>query len=339
MFAPIKRLTFISIILSGLNLLPFRHFLFEINSSLGAYYLLVHSLSLIWLLLFFRQYSRCVLFSFTPALIGLISYYLQFTLSFLLPVTPGSNFSNDSGDRVSIYFANVCKKLGDSQKLDQQIADLNPDIVALVETDQQWIDRLPILEQYPHSINIPRPDLFGMALFSKLPFARPGLQTVGEDLPPVIIAPLKLLSGEEVLLFVLHAMPPVSDENYEKSWILLRRVAGIVRGDAREKIIVGDFNSTPFGRLYRGLRDNKLLPASAGSGLQRTWLVQNPLIRLKIDHMLLSRGLKVEHFEVQESIDSDHFPLFSRIWLPQSESRSSQFPPRSRTGELASGTG
>jgi endonuclease/exonuclease/phosphatase (EEP) superfamily protein YafD len=77
-------------------------------------------------------------------------------------------------------------------------------------------------------------------------------------------------------------------------------------------VIMGDFNSTPWGRAYSfvpGLRagDSRFegtFPAGAG------WF------GLPIDHIKFGGGLVLTDFRLGESVGSDHLPLLATFALP-----------------------
>ena len=76
------------------------------------------------------------------------------------------------------------------------------------------------------------------------------------------------------------------------------------------KILLGDLNITPwsyfFGRL---LRTANLRDPSVGIGFKTTWPVGQILLRIPIDHCLVSPEIAVEDRRVGTDVGSDHFPL------------------------------
>lgn len=304
------RLTILSILLSCCNFLPFRHFLLEVNSSLGAYYLTVHLLSLLWFIVFRKQYSGSFFRLACLLLVFLITNYALVVTAYWKTPTPKTRASDFS--ELSIYYSNVNKNTGDPHRLNKDIVQQSPDLVALLEVDEEWLSHLSVLKDYPYSVVVPRIDLFGVALYSKIPFVDGVVDSVGSDMPPVIIAPLQTAVGEMLVLLV-HAIPPLSTENFEHSWILMRRLQTLLRFEKRPILVVGDFNSTPFGRLFRGFRKSGYVPAELGFGISRTWNAHSPFLRLKLDHMLTRGTIEIADFQVMEKIGSDHFPLFGRF--------------------------
>jgi endonuclease/exonuclease/phosphatase (EEP) superfamily protein YafD len=79
-------------------------------------------------------------------------------------------------------------------------------------------------------------------------------------------------------------------------------------------IAAGDFNFTVYSPAYaRMLRESGLADAFAGRGWQPTWMAGFWPLALRIDHVLASRSLCVEHAEVGPDVGSDHRPLLVRL--------------------------
>lgn len=117
---------------------------------------------------------------------------------------------------------------------------------------------------------------------------------------------------EDVQLVTTH--PPSPGAPGER-WDRDRQLASIKEGLNADApfIIVGDFNTTPWGHAYGGVpgtragdpRFDGTFPAFAG------------VLGLPIDHIRFGGGLTLTDYRGGPDIGSDHLPLFATFALPQ----------------------
>ncbi len=98
-------------------------------------------------------------------------------------------------------------------------------------------------------------------------------------------------------------------------WVQVTTFADYVSTIPKPRLVVGDFNATPYSRMVRAF--------SAQSGLTRrtsipTWPLNNlRLPQLAIDHMFADRELLFpDRVQVGEAAGSDHLPIVARILVP-----------------------
>ena len=206
-------------------------------------------------------------------------------------------------------FAEVLKYVGDQQA----------DVVFLMEVSHEWVDQLkPLQEAYPHRMIEPREDNFGLAVFSKHPFAQEETFRFGVfDIPAASFQ--IVVGGTTFHLVGAHPLPPINGQNFrERNSELLRLGRQLAKAAPAPAIFMGDFNLTPFSPVYRellavsGLRDSSL-----GLGLRPTWISHNPLFAIPIDHILISENLAVAERKIGPSLGSDHNPLILSVALRQ----------------------
>jgi endonuclease/exonuclease/phosphatase (EEP) superfamily protein YafD len=82
--------------------------------------------------------------------------------------------------------------------------------------------------------------------------------------------------------------------------------------------VVGDFNMTPWSPYFPEiLRVSGLKNSLVGAGFQPSWPSWLPaLLRIPIDHALVSEEFEVVERKVGPHIGSDHRPLIIKIALP-----------------------
>jgi endonuclease/exonuclease/phosphatase (EEP) superfamily protein YafD len=89
-------------------------------------------------------------------------------------------------------------------------------------------------------------------------------------------------------------------------------LAGHVESCKYKVIVAGDFNDTPisytYNRLMRSLEDSF---QDAGNGIGSTY--RGPLLGLRIDYVLHSKGLHANSYLISEAGASDHRPVIVKF--------------------------
>lgn len=149
----------------------------------------------------------------------------------------------------------------------------------------------------------------------------PELLTVpaGIDLAGI---PISLsVEGVMVNLLAVHPAAPRSaatastrDQEFAAIVSFLEKQMGLA-------IIVGDFNATPWSRVFRNLQQQTGLQNSqAGFGIQTTWPSYpgspfNSLLRIPIDHCLHSPAIQTVDRRVLPHRGSNHNPILIRLGI------------------------
>jgi endonuclease/exonuclease/phosphatase (EEP) superfamily protein YafD len=185
----------------------------------------------------------------------------------------------------------------------------DPDLVALIETDPQWIDALAPLEStHPHLAQHPASHNFGMALYSKFPIIRyrrpmptPGLPLLVVDLDH---------HGSLLTVVVAHPAPPLNHDSHRARDHYFAEAAKHINQTRAPAILMGDFNATPWSPVFADLINNTGLQDSGkGRGFQSTWKRFNPLFTIPIDHVLHTDALEPVHRFIGPACGSDHSPV------------------------------
>jgi endonuclease/exonuclease/phosphatase (EEP) superfamily protein YafD len=234
----------------------------------------------------------------------------------MLPVLlPSDSASLANASQLRVMQLNVHTSNRNHQAVIKTILDENPDIVGLIEVNQRWLSALaPLHHRYPYRIEDPREDNFGIALFSRLPIENLRLRPLDGET-------VQMISGEfflgqvPVTVAVAHLLPPMGPRYSARRNRQFLRMAELLRQpDDREIILLGDLNSSPWSPFFRGLELSAGINNGAqGFGLQLTWPVSMPLLRIPIDHCLLSSGLRATGFKVGPPVGSDHLPILVEI--------------------------
>ncbi len=190
----------------------------------------------------------------------------------------------------------------------QEVERLDADIVTLVEiSDMKKQKLLPKLKNaYPYQFDCPPDHYCEQVIVSKIPFEG----AVGQEIwdgPPFVSARLGgVYSG--ITVFGLHTTRfPHSRAQLKQ----IRAFTKLLENTPGEKIIMGDFNATPFSRVLSTLEE--------GAGLNRitdlpTWPAQWQFPQLAIDHIFVSQGFRVVGNEqIGNNAGSDHYPILMTL--------------------------
>ena len=85
--------------------------------------------------------------------------------------------------------------------------------------------------------------------------------------------------------------------------------------DRSSIILAGDMNLTSYTRQFRKLkRKLKLVDSRKGFQRQASWPTLLPaILRIPIDHVLVSKDIEVVERSLGPAIGSDHLPVFIRL--------------------------
>jgi endonuclease/exonuclease/phosphatase (EEP) superfamily protein YafD len=217
-----------------------------------------------------------------------------------------------------LLLANVLRRNHSYHLMLELIRVSQPNIIALVEPDQPWIDAMAsIKEQYPFQHVAPQDDNYGLALFSQHPLENQVVHILTGKGAPTLSAEV-CLDSQTVCVLVTHPPPPKNSADMIWRERQIERLSGLVNDQEIPVIVCGDFNITPWSLSYRMMeREGKLVDSSRGFGFQPTWPVNRPWLRVPIDHCLVSAGIQVVQRKVGPQIGSDHLPLVVDFRLSQ----------------------
>lgn len=255
-------------------------------------------------------------------LVWQLCWVLPYTL--IWPNEVKSAQVNDPARQLSIITSNVLKTNRNSAALIALVKTHQPDILVTLESDLWWQSKLEVLEaDMPYSVKCPLDNLYGMHVYSKLPFSQEEICYLVEQNIPSIHMHLELRTGDTVRMHFVHPAPPSPTENTESAErdAELITIARSVAETAQPVIVTGDLNDVAWSsttRLFRKI--SGLLDPRVGRGMFNTFHVKLPFLRWPLDHLFHSAHFTVKHIQRLPSIGSDHFPLFTVLLYEPSES-------------------
>lgn len=229
----------------------------------------------------------------------------------------------DSDNQLSIITANVLMHNRDAQALISLVEQQQPDILVTLETNTWWEEQLSVLHsQLPFSVKCPLENLYGMHVFSRIPFSEQEICFLVEEQVPSIHVSINLRCGDKVRLHFVHPAPPSPTENTESTErdaeliTLARRI-----GETTSPVVVtGDLNDVAWSKTTRLFRKiSGLLDPRVGRGMFNTFHASFPFLRWPLDHLFHSAHFRLKHIQRLPSIGSDHFALYTvLVYAPES---------------------
>ena len=213
--------------------------------------------------------------------------------------------------RIGLFVANVLAGTRDAAPLLALIERIQPDLVLLVETEAWWHARLdPLRQAYPHRVERPRENGYGMHLYSRLPLVDTQVRHLVDDDVQSIKTGVVLPSGTRVDLYGLHPKPPPLEDTEQRDAELIL-VAAEIRAEGPPAIVAGDLNDVGWSRTTRRFQAvSGMLDPRIGRGPYATFNADWPLLRWPLDHVFFEESFWLRELAVLPDIGSDHFPLY-----------------------------
>jgi len=237
-------------------------------------------------------------------------------LALIVPFYLTTPSPDAAGPRVRAVSMNLSTENHEYGKAVQCVRSYDPDFLAVSELNAAWSAHLcQQLTDYSHVVVRPRPDEFGIGLFSKIPIEEAAIVDLGKLGYPAIRASL-MFGGHRLTVFAVHPPPPLFHDFRQERFRQMKELARRVQ-PARHVVVLGDLNCTPWSPMFRGLLiESWLLDGRTGFGILPTWPTSLPWLFIPVDHCLVSWDLLVTKLETGPNIGSDHYPLMVELQFP-----------------------
>lgn len=246
---------------------------------------------------------------FTAALMALHGWLLWPYLA-----TPPRSWHHEDAALQTVRLRVVTLNLWASNTQYQRVVEFlrksSADIVVLEEIDPVWVPHLePLQVDWPHHSSLTWEGRYGMAIFSRWPIARPHNEFLSDGVP--VITARTLVNDVPLAIFGVHLSHPLSRAGYRQQAQELVALPKILKDKSLDRIVLGDFNSTPWNPAFfdflsqAGLSESRL-----GFGVQPSWPSSLPVaLRIPIDHCLVSKNVRVVRHKIGPPVGSDHLPV------------------------------
>jgi endonuclease/exonuclease/phosphatase (EEP) superfamily protein YafD len=223
-------------------------------------------------------------------------------------------------ERVRIFEFNTAGN-GDILKNWLPIHQKDYDLVVLLEVHAGFQELLEKLKsEYPYQMVHPESSPFGMAVLSRWEIVDTKEFETEGGLYPQYVLQVKRPTGDEFLLFTLHAPPPFAPQLAEAHDAIFGELAEKLHQRKLPAVVVGDLNTTASSRPYSKLiKDTNLRDTAGISPWANTWPAGfvnfASLLGIRIDHCLVTNSFSIVERERLMDLGSDHLPIKCVIQL------------------------
>ncbi len=218
---------------------------------------------------------------------------------------------------ISAFSLNVLQTNRDYRRTIDLIDREDPDIVLLLETDEQWEAALkPVIDRYPHRQSAPLDNLYGLIFLSRLPVEDSEITWLIDTETPSVFATISTGAGAKFRYIGLHPRPPQPGENTEKRDAEIAIAARHAKLTELPVLAMGDFNDVAWSRTSQMFkRIGGYLDPRIGRGLYATFPANLPGLRWPLDHLFMSPDFTLVDMKVLENVGSDHLPVSATVCL------------------------
>jgi endonuclease/exonuclease/phosphatase (EEP) superfamily protein YafD len=192
------------------------------------------------------------------------------------------------------------------------------DVLVFQEVDEAWVAALDELKaEYPYTVSEPQEDCTGLAVFSRLALSDTEVVSPGGTGRATVVLHLSV-GGRPVSIVATHPSNPGGPAALARRNAQLDGVGAFARGLEGPVILIGDLNVTMWSPCYRRFRERAgLTNARHGFGVLPSWPAFLPaILRIPIDHCLVSDDVVVTDCRLGPRVGSDHLPLLVDVSLP-----------------------
>jgi len=280
---------------------------------------------------FQMQYATCALLALLVMLLArrwwwglLAAVLLVFCAARIAPMyVPGPVYAHGEQRDLRLLLMNIQR---DNRRFDlirETVVSYDPDIIIVQELASQAMRELHALtSEHRYRLIRTREDHFGIGLMSRVPLTRTEIVEVGPSGVPSLHVGLEL-KGESIELLTTHPLPPIPVSNTPSRNAQLTDVGRRMQKMMKRSpaILIGDLNVTPWSPNWdRLFGDQPFHNARRGFGVLPTWSMHHPFVlRIAIDHCLVSEQWRVVHCATGPDIGSDHLPLIVDLALSDEE--------------------
>ena len=235
-------------------------------------------------------------------------------LAIVAPVWDDAEAPETGARELTVLVLNLDATNQEHDAVAELIRERQPDIFAAVELTPTWALELEdVLAPYSSRLLEPRDSSWGLGLYSQRELSDTEVVSPEGAKFPLLVATIEGRS-RPIRLALLHPKAPGTPGDAERHERLLA-FAGEAIQTERTGMILGDLNTTPWSARYRELLDDAGLEDTRdGYGLQTSWPSFLPaILRIPIDHVLVTPDLAAAEREVGPEVGSDHLPVWVEL--------------------------
>jgi endonuclease/exonuclease/phosphatase (EEP) superfamily protein YafD len=217
-----------------------------------------------------------------------------------------------------ILLSNVLASNRDHDRVRRVAQESGADVLVMQEFDGRWQrDLADLKDRYPYTLATRPSDAMGMAVYSRIPIESFDTLVLGGAGRPTFVLRLDL-DGRKFSMVCTHPRQPLPPAGFELRNDQLEQVGRLLAGLPAPVILVGDLNTTMWSPWFKRLCERSGLESvRRGRGVLASWPAFLPaLMRVPIDHVLVSPDVTVTACQLGPPVGSDHLPLIVDLLLP-----------------------
>ena len=196
---------------------------------------------------------------------------------------------SDLGDgdaAVRVVFSNLSIRNDDNGKLVAWLTVSDPDIVVATEVSPHHVAQMAgAMAEFPFRMLEPREHPFGMAVYSRYPISGEAVSELTGGTPsarvPIMVSVDVETPAGTLRVAGVHLLPPLTPQRLAWRNEQLAIAGEVLAEIDAPKLVVGDFNATPWSASLRGFQSENDL---SGFNSQATWPVWLGFAGIPIDH-------------------------------------------------------
>ncbi len=225
---------------------------------------------------------------------------------FFEPIPRGSPTSTS----IRVVSFNLFDQNEDFEEVAEFLREADADVVFLHEAFEPWEDAI-VGADLPYRVEVQRE---GSLIFATMVLVRGDAVVTGygfaESEPRAVEVVLDTPNGS-VSILGIHPLSPINEDRARHRDRQLAFAADWATEVTGRRVVVGDFNASPWSKPFRSLvTRTRLRNSQQGYGLELSFPTTSPpFLRVPIDHLLYSDGLIVVDRVLGPELGSDHLPL------------------------------
>jgi endonuclease/exonuclease/phosphatase (EEP) superfamily protein YafD len=199
----------------------------------------------------------------------------------------------------------------------EQITALHPDVICVTGIPDPVLlklnEQMPVF--YMHRKSFPRDDGYALSVYSTSPLKGTTLKKVGPEKLPLVSTTIHFDYGWYRI--ILMKVPEATDDkSLEKRNEQLKATAQVIKGLSGRKIVVGNFNTSPYAMAFGNfLKDADLKDTRIG--VQPNWNlgpVDLGVTHIPVDHILATSNVAFKTRFVCPPMGLTHRPLMGDFY-------------------------
>lgn len=210
-------------------------------------------------------------------------------------------------------------KEGVIQWLKSQIPKEGDVLIFLMEVNPDWIEAMqPLKEVLKYSVELPRSDNFGVAMYSSLDLNSVRPAYYDELQLPALVGNVNH-AGTILSVFGVHTIPPVGEAKFRQRNLYMDNLQQAVAKAEGIALVMGDFNCSPWSpnikRIKKGRGDGAGLVDPFPSVFRpHTWGGLG-IVTTVLDYVMAESALIPYSASVGPDLGSDHLPVVVQYGL------------------------